>query len=119
MEILTKRVYEPWSEEDGFRVLVDRLWPRGMAKDKARIDLWYKDIAPSHELRRWFHHEVSDWPEFQRRYRLELEAMPETVDAFCALLAGWEKVTLLYGAKNEIQNHAAVLRSFLLAGEGP
>ena len=118
MEILTKRVYEPWSEDDGFRVLVDRLWPRGIAKDKGRIDLWYKEIAPSHELRRWFHHETANWPEFQRRYRLELEAMPETVAAFSALLAGKEKVTLLYGAKDEAHNQAVELRSFLAARKG-
>ena len=117
MEISIKRVYETWSEEDGLRILVDRLWPRGVAKDKGRIDLWYKDIAPSHELRRWFHHQVPNWPEFQRLYRLELQAMPETVAAFRALLAGREKVTLLYGAKDEVRNHAAVLRSFLCGGE--
>ena len=112
MEIKIKRVYEPWSEEDGFRVLVDRLWPRGVAKNKARIDLWFKDIAPSGELRKWFHLE-QDWPEFQRRYRGELAARPETVAAFRALLAGKEKVTLLYGAKDEEHNQAVELREFL------
>ena len=115
MEIVIKRIYEPWSEEDGFRVLVDRLWPRGVSKDKGRIDFWCKDIAPSHGLRTWFHHEEANWPEFQRRYLLELAAMPETVAAFRALLAGREKVTLLYGAKDETRNHASVLRSFLKA----
>ena len=119
MEIATKRVYEPWSEQDGFRVLVDRLWPRGISKDKGRIDLWFKDIAPSSELRIWFHHEAANWPEFKRRYRLELEAMPETVATFCTLLAGREKVTLLYGAKDEERNQAVLLRSFLQAGECP
>ena len=117
MEIVVKRIYEPWSEEDGFRVLVDRLWPRGVAKDKARLDLWYKDITPSPGLRTWFHHEEANWPEFQRRYRLELEGMPETVAAFRALLAGREKVTLLYGARDEIRNHANVLLTFLQAEE--
>ena len=117
MEIVVKRIYEPWSEEDGFRVLVDRLWPRGVAKDKARLDLWYKDITPSPELRTWFHHEEANWPEFQRRYRLELEAMPETVAAFRALLVGQAKVTLLYGARDEIRNHANVLLAFLQAEE--
>ena len=116
MEIATKRVYEPWSGQDGFRVLVDRLWPRGVSKEKGRIDLWFKDIAPSSELRTWFHHEAANWPEFQRRYRLELEAMPETVAAFRALLAGRDRVTLLYGAKDEERNQAVVLRAFLLAG---
>ena len=90
-----------------------------VSKDERRIDLWFKDIAPSHELRTWFHHEAANWPEFQRRYRLELEAMPETVAAFRALLAGREKVTLLYGAKDEAQNQAVLLRSFLQAGECP
>ncbi|MCL2310032.1 MAG: DUF488 domain-containing protein [Proteobacteria bacterium] len=116
MEINIKRVYEPWSKQDGFRVLVDRLWPRGIAKDKAHIDLWHKDIAPSNELRTWFHHEVVNWPEFQRRYRDELKAMPEIVAAFCAQLAGKKKVTLLYGAKDEERNQAVVLRAFLCAG---
>ena len=116
MEISIKRVYAPWSEEDGFRTLVDRLWPRGMTKDKARDDLWYKDIAPSSELRAWFRHESSEWPEFQRRYQCELKARPETVAAFRALLAGREKVTLLYGAKDEEHNQAVVLRDFLQAG---
>ena len=115
MEINIKRVYEPWSEEDGFRVLVDRLWPRGMTKAKARVDLWHKDIAPSHDLRKWFHLE-HDWPEFQRRYRSELAAMPETVAAFRAFLAGREMVTLLYGAKDEERNQAAVLRDFFRTG---
>ncbi|MCL2761282.1 MAG: DUF488 family protein [Desulfuromonadales bacterium] len=117
MEILIKRVYEPWSAQDGFRVFVDRLWPRGISKEKGRIDLWFKDIAPSNELRIWFHHEAANWPEFQRRYRLELEAMPETVAAFCALLVSQEKVTLLYGAKDEVRNQAVELRSFLQARE--
>jgi uncharacterized protein YeaO (DUF488 family) len=120
MEIVIKRIYEPWSEADGFRVLVDRLWPRGVSKEKGRVDLWYKDIAPSPGLRIWFHHEEVNWPEFQRLYHLELAAMPETVAAFRALLAGRGKVTLLYGARDETRNHAGVLLSFLQAEDaGP
>ncbi len=116
MKIRIKRVREPWSEDDGFRVLVDRLWPRGVGKDEARIDLWYKDIAPSHDLRKWFHLE-QDWLEFRRRYLSELKARPEIVAAFRALLAGREKVTLLYGAKDEEHNQAALLLDFFQAGQ--
>lgn len=115
MEINIKRVYATWSEEDGFRVLVDRLWPRGLIKDKARLDLWHKDIAPSAELRKWFHRE-QDWLEFKRRYLSELAARPKSVAVFRALLAGREKVTLLYGGKDEEHNQAVVLRDFLQAG---
>lgn len=113
MHILIKRVYEPAAPSDGFRVLVDRLWPRGMSKEKARIDLWLKDIAPSNELRRWFNHEAARWAEFQRRYTEELDAAPDAVRAFREASGGRETVTLLYGARDEEHNQALVLQDYL------
>ena len=95
-----KRVYEEPGEDDGKRILVDRLWPRGMSKEKARVDLWLKEVAPSNELRKWFAHDPSKWPEFKRRYIAELK----TVGAPLALLRqqlSQGKVTLLYGARDE------------------
>ena len=92
MEINIKRVYATWSEEDGFRVLVDRLWPRGLIKDKARLDLWHKDIAPSSELRKWFHRE-QDWLEFKRRYLSELAARPKNRGSTTAPISGLPAAT--------------------------
>lgn len=113
MHVTLKRVYEPRSERDGFRVLVDRLWPRGLLKGKARIDLWEKDIAPSNELRHWFNHQVEKWPEFYRRYTEELGGRSDEVHRFRRLLEEHAVVTLLYGAKDEEHNQAVVLRDFL------
>lgn len=107
-----KRVYEPAGPDDGFRVLVDRLWPRGVTKDEAHLDLWAKDVAPSRELRRWFGHDPSKWAEFQRRYRAEL-ADTEALDGLREAIAGRSRVTLLYGAKSEEHNHALVLLKVL------
>jgi uncharacterized protein YeaO (DUF488 family) len=109
-----KRVYDPAEESDGTRVLVDRLWPRGLSKDKAAIDHWAKDVAPSDELRRWFAHAPERWEEFQTRYRDELES-PEAQEGIAALRAMARKgrVTLLYAAKNEAMNNAVVLRDYL------
>ena len=117
MNMVLKRVYEPRSEADGFRVLVDRLWPRGLSKDKAHIDVWEKNIAPSNDLRKWFNHEINKWPDFQRRYREELTAAPEEVRAFRRILDQHPVVTLLYGAKDEEHNQAVVLRDYLLQGD--
>ena len=111
MTFRTKRVYLPAGAEDGHRVLVDRLWPRGLSKDKARVDLWLKDIAPSTELRRWFDHDPERWEAFQTRYGEELRS-PERVAAFKALEeagAGKSGVTLLFGARDEQHNHAVML----------
>lgn len=113
MKLSVKRVYEAPSSGDGFRVLVDRLWPRGLSKAKARIDLWLKDIAPSNELRKWFNHEADKWPEFQRRYREELALHPGAIEEFRAAAKGRSAVTLLYGAKDEEHNQAVALRLFL------
>ena len=79
MDINIKRVYEAPSSSDGKRVLVDRLWPRGLTKDKAKVDLWLKDISPSTQLRKWFNHDLAKWPEFQEKFREELDANPEPV----------------------------------------
>lgn len=111
MEVALKRAYEPPSAGDGMRVLVDRLWPRGVSKAAARIDVWLKDVAPSTELRKWFGHDPEKWPEFQQRYRAELKGNP----ALAALrkLARQGHVTLVYGAKDEEHNDAVVLAKLL------
>ena len=108
-----KRAYDPAEEEDGTRVLVDRLWPRGVSKREARLDQWNRELAPSTELRRWFGHKVSRWPEFSRRYRLELAGHAEGL-ADLRRRAKDGPVTLVYAAKDVRHNHAIVLRSVLL-----
>jgi uncharacterized protein YeaO (DUF488 family) len=110
--IRIKRVYEPAGPSDGRRVLVDRLWPRGVSKASARIDEWMKEVAPSTELRKWFHSGASDWPEFRRRYAEELRGKLELLDKLRAYSAGGA-VTLLYAARDEENNHAVVLREVL------
>jgi uncharacterized protein YeaO (DUF488 family) len=107
-----KRAYEPVSPQDGQRVLVDRLWPRGLSKERAAIDLWLKEIAPSTALRQWFGHEPERWGEFQRRYHAELDANGEVVGQLReAMRAG--KTTLIYGAKDEAHNDAVVLAAYI------
>jgi uncharacterized protein YeaO (DUF488 family) len=107
----TKRVYEPKTDDDGLRVLVDRLWPRGLSKVEAALDLWPKDVAPTTELRRWFAHRLDRWDEFQQRYLLELRSSAAVSDL--RALATAKPVTLLYGARDERHNHALVLAAFL------
>ena len=109
-----KRVSEPDSRRDGQRILVERLWPRGIRKDDLRLDGWYKEVAPSTELRKWYGHEVSRWPEFRRRY---LEELIENRDAWRPILdaALKRKVTLLYSAHDVEHNSAVVLRDYLAA----
>jgi uncharacterized protein YeaO (DUF488 family) len=107
-----KRVYEPPSPDDGARILVDRLWPRGLTKEKAALDLWMKEISPSTELRKWFDHDPDKWAGFQARYREELKARPELVDEL-RQKARQGTVTLLYAARNEAQNEAVALKAFL------
>ncbi len=110
-----KRVYEPFDEGDGFRVLVDRLWPRGLSKAGAHIDYWARDIAPSRDLRRWFGHDPEKWPEFRRRYCAELQENGSEWLAFRAELERHgERVTLLYAARDPLHNHALLLRDHLL-----
>ena len=112
-KILVKRVYEPAVKSDGFRLLVDRLWPRGLSKENAHIDLWLRDIGPSTALRKWFNHDPARWAEFQRRYDAELKEKATHL-ATIKEHAKTKPVTLLYSAKDEQHNQAVALRSFLL-----
>jgi uncharacterized protein YeaO (DUF488 family) len=107
-----KRAYEPPAPADGFRVLVERLWPRGLKKADAAVDLWLKEIAPSPELRRWFSHDPVKWEEFCRRYWAELKGHPDAVNLLKEKL-GQGRVTLVYGSKDEEHNAAVALRKFL------
>src|SRR5215813_5632458 len=108
---VAKRVYEPAAKDDGYRVLVDKLWPRGLTKAKAHVDLWLKEIAPSTKLRKWFGHEPEKWPEFQKRYRAELSK--ETLTRVRNLEKKHKKITLLYGAISEERNQAVALLKIL------
>ncbi|HXR50056.1 MAG TPA: DUF488 domain-containing protein [Verrucomicrobiae bacterium] len=110
--IKIKRVYWEYDPKDGKRILIDRLWPRGLSKDKARIDLWLKDIAPTAELRQWFGHDPGKWPEFQKRYESELDANKESVETLRNQLEDGP-ATLVYGAKDEQHNDAVVLAEYL------
>lgn len=112
MAIFLKRVYAPYAPEDGFRILVDRLWPRGIARDLAHIDLWHKEIAPSAELRKWFAHDPSKWIEFRRRYAEELDSQPVEVERLAEQVRRGT-VTLVYGAKDEQHNQAVVIKEYL------
>lgn len=112
MNIYIKRVYEAPGPEDGQRILIDRLWPRGLSKAKAKVDLWLKDIAPSTELRRWYGHDPEKWTEFRRRYFSELDANPNTVGELLDRAAAG-KVTLLFGSKEERRNNAHALEEYL------
>ncbi|MFT4295265.1 MAG: DUF488 family protein [Micropruina sp.] len=107
-----KRVYEPAETSDGYRVLVDRLWPRGLSKDAAALDRWLPEAAPSTELRTWWHHDPELLDEFAARYRAELDANP-AVDTLRAIGRTHPRVTLLYGARDSRLNQAAVLRDYL------
>lgn len=113
-DLHVKRIYEAASRSDGARILVDRIWPRGVSKDAAHLTLWLKEIAPSTALRTWFHRDPSQWTEFRRRYHAELDANPEAV----AQLRGYlrqGRVTLLYAARDEAHNHALVLADYIKA----
>ncbi|HEV2507303.1 MAG TPA: DUF488 domain-containing protein [Mesorhizobium sp.] len=110
--IVVKRIYEPAAASDGQRVLVDRVWPRGMTKEKAALTLWLKDIAPSDVLRKWFDHQPERWEEFQRRYESELAGRQEPLRELASLLEHG-RVTLLYGAHEERYNNAVALADYL------
>jgi uncharacterized protein YeaO (DUF488 family) len=103
-----KRAYEAKAPSDGRRILIDRLWPRGLSKSRVGIDEWIKEVAPSTELRQWFGHDPKKWPEFRRRYKQELRAQSEHVDRL-ARLARRGRVTLVFGARDEAHNDAVVL----------
>jgi len=118
MDIRTKRVYAPPSPQDGFRVLVDRVWPRGMTKEQVQADLWLKEVAPSTALRKWFGHDPLKWEEFKRRYYSELNANPGGV---APLLEAAERgrLTLLYSSRDTEHNQAVALREYLLKRSRP
>lgn len=111
MTVLLKRAYAPPAVEDGMRVLVDRLWPRGLSKDEARIDIWMKEIAPSTALRRWFNHDPEKWQVFQQKYVKELEGSAALDEL--RRLARRCRITLLFAARDEQHNNAAVLLGLL------
>ncbi|MBS0423250.1 MAG: DUF488 domain-containing protein [Proteobacteria bacterium] len=112
MTILLKRAYESPEPSDGFRILVDRLWPRGVSKDAAQIDWWFKDIAPSTSLRKWFGHDPLKWDEFRNRYFQELDQNPVAVGQLVEHLRRGT-VTLVYGAKDKAHSHALALKTYL------
>ena len=121
MKVMLKRVYDAADASDGFRVLVDRLWPRGLTKQAARADAWLRDLAPSRELRRWYHARPSQWPEFQKRYIKELSA-PEAMSALSQLhemVRGRAKVTLLFASRELEHNNASVLKQLLEGARKP
>lgn len=113
--IKIKRVYEAAADSDGYRLLVDRLWPRGVSKEDAKVDEWLKEIGPSDELRKWFGHETEKFPEFRKRYKKELGHLPELME-HVQELARKHQLTLLYSAKDEEHNQAVVLREVLKEG---
>lgn len=113
-EIKIKRVYDKAAATDGVRILVDRVWPRGMTKAKLRADIWLKEVAPSAELRKWFAHDPAKWNEFKRRYFAELNSKPEIVDEIRQKSAV-RPVTLLYSAHDSVHNQAVALREYLLS----
>ena len=111
--IRLKRAYQSPDPDDGIRILVDRLWPRGVSKKDAALDLWMKDIAPSNELRKWFHQDPTQWSEFRQRYSSEVDANHLLLDQL-RTLAQKGRVTLIYSAHNEERNNATALKDFIL-----
>ena len=110
------RAYEPASKDDGLRILVERLWPRGVSKQKARIDLWLKDLAPSTELRQWYGHDPARWPQFRKRYWAELKELGDLL-ALLKYVAEERAVTFVYAASDEERNSAGALKEFLERGK--
>lgn len=115
--IYLKRIYEPPSREDGTRILIERLWPRGLTKEGAAVDLWLKEIAPSHELRKWYGHDPAKWGEFRERYTKELKSNTDAVGKLRELLLQGP-ATLVYAASDEEHNSALVLKEFMGRGKG-
>lgn len=115
MQILSKRVYEEPAAADGFRVLVDRLWPRGLSKQRAEVDLWDKDVAPSADLRKAYHHDGMSFDDFAAAYRAELTANADAVASLRMRLEGNDVVTLLYATSDTEHNHTGLLREALQA----
>ncbi len=112
MAVIVKRIYEPAAAQDGYRVLVDRLWPRGIKKEKAGIDTWLKEVAPSAKLRSWFHGGEGSFADFKKKYLAELKQNP-ALKELKTLVKENKKVTLLYAAKDEHENHALILAGLL------
>jgi uncharacterized protein YeaO (DUF488 family) len=112
MSVVVKRIYEPVASQDGYRILVDRLWPRGIKKEAAGIDSWLKEVAPSTELRKWFHAGKGSFADFKKKYLAELKENP-ALKELKSLFKEHKKVTLLYAAKDEEQNHALILAGLL------
>lgn len=106
-----KRVYEMPCKGDGYRILIDRLWPRGLSKEKAKADLWLKEIAPSTQLRKWFDHDPAKWKDFQKKYRAEIKENSEACEILRRKLTEEKVVTLIYAAKDEEHNDAVVLQA--------
>ena len=112
MAVRIKRIYEPYSKDDGYRILVDRLWPRGVKKEAAHVNTWLKEVAPSAGLRKWFGHDPAKWTEFKKKYHAELKGS-EALDSLLSNIHEHKTVTLLYGAKDEEHNQAAVLQQLV------
>lgn len=121
MKVALKRVYDTPAESDGFRILVDRLWPRGLSKQAARVDEWLRDIAPSNELRRWYHARPSQWPAFRKKYLQELHdpGTMAVLEQLYGLVRRHAHVTLLFGSRNLEHNNAAVLKQLLEGARKP
>ncbi|MTI32153.1 DUF488 domain-containing protein [Xanthovirga aplysinae] len=112
-KIKLKRVYDISDRENRFKVLVDRLWPRGLTKEKLKIDLWEKKLAPSNELRKWYHDNLEKWDDFREKYIMELKLNQASLREFIGKIDKEEEVLFLYGSKNEKANHAVILKEFL------
>lgn len=112
LKIQVRRVYDPPARSDGCRILVDRIWPRGLSKDDVKLDAWIKDVAPSAELRTWFGHEPSKWAAFKRKYFKELDGREEALDQLLQACSG-RTLTLLFGAKDVEHNNAVALKEYL------
>lgn len=113
MPLKIKRAYEEATKDDGFRVLVDRIWPRGVSKEEAQIDEWLKDIAPSTELRKWFGHDPEKWGEFQKKFKAEIRDNKAALNQLKSIVKEHSTVTLVYAAKDEEHNNAVVLQKML------
>lgn len=113
MTINIKRAYQTAEHADGFRILVDRLWPRGVTKEKASVDLWLKDVGPSNELRKWFGHDPARWQEFNSKYHAELKSRKDLLDQLKQAESEHKTITLVYAAKDEAHNNAVVLKQVL------
>lgn len=116
MTIRLKRVYEPPAEDDGYRILVERLWPRGLSKERAKIDLWMKEAGASPELRTWFGHDPERWEEFRRRYFREIGQRPEVLQMLQDAIRENGTVTFVFAAHDELRNNAVALKEFLEQG---